>query len=169
MIRSFTGLVFILLNYIAVAQHIPEPEVVGYVYWHDSVKVHRLERQLIEKNHKHYYFPGAKSTKQIKQTDTITFIVRVLDHTQHPNVIIRFFEITSNEVKDMRILPTRKDNAGNYRIRLIDYDTIEMIDFIATPYGKSSFKVQVANLPIGSYTIKVINDRFEWNLFDVVE
>jgi hypothetical protein len=29
--------------------------------------------------------------------------------------------------------------------------------------------VQVANLPIGSYTIKVINDRFEWNLFDVVE
>ncbi len=161
----FTGL--LSGSFVSNGQFLKEPKYIGNVYYVPATNAPpiKLERQLTRYTRKFLLFEGASSSVSIDSTETIKLIVKVLNNQLDPINAIRLYKIHNSEKKDYRYMFLRNDNP--LKIKFIDYDKIERINFESDPFGKSSYLIYLKNLTPGEYVIAVDNDKYGWNLFGV--
>jgi len=104
-----------------------------------------------------YQIPGSHSNVKVKKSDKIVLICRSASNSVDPNQVVNVYSMECKK----KYRQVQIGEVGTFSGAEIKGDRIP---FKATKYGISSYRIEIANLPIGEYAVTVLNP-YSFNCF----
>lgn len=104
-----------------------------------------------------YQIPGSHSNVKVKKSDKIVLICRSASNSVDPNQVVNVYPMECKK----KYRQVQIGEVGTFSGAEIKGDRIP---FKATKYGISSYRIEIANLPIGEYAVTILNP-YSFNCF----